>query len=51
MVRSTIERAHDLGLKVVAEGIEEPACLKLLRSVGCELAQGYLISRPYWPGR
>jgi EAL domain-containing protein (putative c-di-GMP-specific phosphodiesterase class I)/CHASE2 domain-containing sensor protein len=46
MVRSTIELAHDLGLKVVAEGIEEPACLEFLRSVGCDLAQGYLISRP-----
>ncbi|AUW57074.1 hypothetical protein C1T17_02230 [Sphingobium sp. SCG-1] len=46
MVRSTIDLAHNLGLKVVAEGIEEPACLAFLRSVGCDIAQGYLISRP-----
>jgi EAL domain-containing protein (putative c-di-GMP-specific phosphodiesterase class I) len=46
MVRSTIALAHDLGLKVVAEGIEEEACLAFLRSAGCDMAQGYLISRP-----
>ena len=46
MVRSTIDLAHDLGLKVVAEGIEEAECLDFLRSVGCDMAQGYHISRP-----
>ncbi|TCP35891.1 EAL domain-containing protein [Sphingomonas sp. BK235] len=46
MLRSTIDLAHGLGLKVVAEGIEEPACLALLRDAGCDLAQGYLIGRP-----
>ncbi len=46
MVRSTIDLAHELGLKVVAEGIEEAECLDFLRSVGCDLAQGYFISRP-----
>jgi EAL domain-containing protein (putative c-di-GMP-specific phosphodiesterase class I)/GGDEF domain-containing protein len=46
MVRSTISLAHDLGLKVVAEGVEEQACLAFLRSVDCDIAQGYLISRP-----
>ncbi|WP_267414424.1 EAL domain-containing protein [Sphingomonas sp. GC_Shp_4] len=46
MVRSTIDLAHNLGLKVVAEGIEEEGCLNLLRQAGCDMAQGYLISRP-----
>ncbi len=46
MVRSTIDLAHDLGLKVVAEGIEDDACLAFLREAGCDMAQGYRISRP-----
>ncbi|SFP57941.1 putative bifunctional diguanylate cyclase/phosphodiesterase [Sphingomonas rubra] len=46
MVRSTIELAHDLGLKVVAEGIEDEGCLAFLRDAGCDMAQGYLIGRP-----
>ncbi|RDE05925.1 putative bifunctional diguanylate cyclase/phosphodiesterase [Sphingomonas aracearum] len=46
MVRSTIDLAHSLGLKVVAEGIEEEACLAFLRELGCDYAQGYHISRP-----
>ncbi|MGR6330336.1 putative bifunctional diguanylate cyclase/phosphodiesterase [Sphingomonas sp. XXL09] len=46
MVRSTIALAHDLGLKVVAEGIEDQDCLAFLRTAGCDMAQGYLISRP-----
>ncbi|MBV8686380.1 MAG: EAL domain-containing protein [Alphaproteobacteria bacterium] len=46
MVRSTIALAHELGLKVVAEGVEDEACLAALRSMGCDLAQGYLIARP-----
>jgi diguanylate cyclase len=46
MVRSTIEMAHQLGMKVVAEGIEDEACLCALREMGCDTAQGYWISRP-----
>lgn len=46
MVRSTVELAHELGLKVVAEGIEDEGCLAFLREIGCDMAQGYLISRP-----
>ncbi len=46
IVRSTIELAHNLGLKVVAEGVETDACLDELRALGCDLAQGYLISGP-----
>nr|WP_277923786.1 EAL domain-containing protein [Sphingomonas sp. TREG-RG-20F-R18-01] len=46
LVRSTIQLAHDLGLKVVAEGVEELACLQFLETCGCDLIQGYFISRP-----
>jgi EAL domain-containing protein (putative c-di-GMP-specific phosphodiesterase class I) len=41
-----IGMAHTLGLKVVAEGIEEPAQLEFLRQHKCDEAQGYLLSRP-----
>lgn len=46
LVRSTIDLAHELGLTVVAEGVEETECLDFLRSAGCDYAQGYLIGRP-----
>jgi diguanylate cyclase (GGDEF)-like protein len=46
LVRATIELAHNLGLKVVAEGVEERSTLELLGTVGCDLAQGYHIGRP-----
>jgi EAL domain-containing protein (putative c-di-GMP-specific phosphodiesterase class I)/CHASE2 domain-containing sensor protein len=46
MVRSTIALAHELGMKVVAEGIEDEGCLQLLTEMGCDTGQGYHISRP-----
>ncbi len=46
IVRSTIELAHSMGLKVVAEGVENPQGWNLLRRLGCDFAQGYLISKP-----
>jgi EAL domain-containing protein (putative c-di-GMP-specific phosphodiesterase class I) len=46
LVRSTVDLAHELNLKVVAEGVEDEECLAFLRSIGCDAAQGYLISRP-----
>ena len=46
IVRSTIGMAHDLGLSVVAEGVETESTLRLLRALGCDVAQGYHISRP-----
>ena len=46
LVRATINFAHELGLRVVAEGIEDVATLDLLDEMGCDLAQGYYISRP-----
>ena len=49
MVRSTINLAHELGLQVVAEGIEDQATLDILRKLGCDYAQGYFISKPIAP--
>jgi EAL domain-containing protein (putative c-di-GMP-specific phosphodiesterase class I) len=46
IVRSAIELAHSLGLKVVAEGIETPAAWTALIHLGCDYAQGYFVSRP-----
>ena len=46
IVRSTIEMSHNLGLKVVAEGVEYQHTLELLERWHCDTAQGYLISRP-----
>jgi len=46
IVRTTIELGHSLGLKVVAEGIETPEVWATLLRLGCDLAQGYFISRP-----
>lgn len=46
LVRSTIDLGHSLGLRVVAEGVEEQAALDLLGLFGCDVAQGYLIARP-----
>jgi len=46
IVRSTIEMSHNLGLKVVAEGVEYQHSLDLLQRWHCDTAQGYLISRP-----
>lgn len=46
MVRSSIELAHKLGMKVVAEGVEDLACLQLLAEMRCDTAQGYHIARP-----
>jgi EAL domain-containing protein (putative c-di-GMP-specific phosphodiesterase class I)/CHASE2 domain-containing sensor protein/GGDEF domain-containing protein len=49
LVRSTIDLAHELGLQVVAEGIEDHRTLDLLRDLGCDYGQGYFISRPILP--
>jgi EAL domain-containing protein (putative c-di-GMP-specific phosphodiesterase class I) len=46
IVRSTIELAHNLGLTVVAEGVEDEAALDMLVDDGCDSAQGYYFSRP-----
>jgi diguanylate cyclase (GGDEF)-like protein len=46
LVRSTISLGHALGLRVVAEGIEDQGTLNLLRAFGCDVVQGFFISRP-----
>ena len=46
IVRSTIDLAHALEMEVVAEGIETVAAMALLSVMGCDMGQGYLISRP-----
>jgi diguanylate cyclase (GGDEF)-like protein len=46
IVRSTIDLAHNLGLTVVAEGVENAAILERLRALNCDEAQGYHIARP-----
>jgi EAL domain-containing protein (putative c-di-GMP-specific phosphodiesterase class I) len=46
IVRSTIELARNLGLQVVAEGVETEEMWSLLADLGCDLAQGYYLSRP-----
>ncbi|HEX9202962.1 MAG TPA: GGDEF and EAL domain-containing protein, partial [Vicinamibacteria bacterium] len=46
IVRSTSELGHNLGLSVVAEGVEDQRTLELLGAIGCDGAQGYFIGRP-----
>jgi EAL domain-containing protein (putative c-di-GMP-specific phosphodiesterase class I) len=61
LVTAIVELAHHLGLEVCAEGVETPGAWELLRALGCERAQGYLVSPPLsgddllgwaraWPG-
>ena len=45
-LRSLLRLGGDLGLQVVAEGVERPAQLDLLQELGCRLVQGYLLARP-----
>jgi EAL domain-containing protein (putative c-di-GMP-specific phosphodiesterase class I) len=46
IVQASIELAHKFGKRVVAEGVEDTTTLRLLEEMGCDQAQGYLISRP-----
>ncbi len=46
IVRSTIELAHNLGLNVIAEGVESKVIMDRLRELGCDTAQGYYFCRP-----
>ncbi len=46
IVRSTIDLGRNLGLEVVAEGVETQEVWSELRALGCSVAQGYLIGRP-----
>jgi EAL domain-containing protein (putative c-di-GMP-specific phosphodiesterase class I) len=46
VVAGMIRMAHELGLRVVAEGVEQPAQLDVLLQLGCDAAQGFLFARP-----
>jgi diguanylate cyclase len=46
IVRSTIELSHQLGMLMVAEGVEDAGALQMLREAGCDVAQGYHVARP-----
>jgi diguanylate cyclase len=46
IVKSTIELGHNLGLKVVAEGVEDAEVLQMLKDLGCDKVQGYFVTRP-----
>jgi diguanylate cyclase (GGDEF)-like protein len=46
LVRSVVELGHNLGLHVVAEGVETADTLRALADLGCDVAQGYLLGRP-----
>ena len=46
IVKTIVDLAHNLGMQVVAEGVEEPAVLEILKGFGCDGAQGYLLGRP-----
>ncbi len=46
VVRSTIKLAHELGFKVVAEGVEDMACRSRLRDFGCDVGQGWAFGKP-----
>lgn len=50
IVRSTIDLAHNMGLKVVAEGVQDAATLKMLEEWGCDVAQGFFFSPPLSAG-
>jgi diguanylate cyclase (GGDEF)-like protein len=50
IVRTTVDLAHQLGVKVVAEGVESEAVRSELRSLGCDIGQGYFLGRPMPPG-
>jgi EAL domain-containing protein (putative c-di-GMP-specific phosphodiesterase class I) len=46
IVNSTIDLAHHLGLRAVAEGVEDRSMLPTLEALGCDAAQGFAISHP-----
>jgi EAL domain-containing protein (putative c-di-GMP-specific phosphodiesterase class I) len=50
LVRSAIDLGHNLGLTVVAEGVEGSAHVTALQALGCDIAQGYHYARPMPPG-
>ena len=45
-MRTIVDLGHNLGLRVVAEGVEDRITWDALRAMGCDIAQGYYLSRP-----
>jgi len=46
LVRSIVHLAHNMGLKVVAEGVDDESHIEILKDCGCDYGQGYLFSKP-----
>ncbi len=46
LTRTVVQVGRDLGLRVIAQGIEQPRQLAALREMGCEYGQGFLLARP-----
>ena len=46
IVRSIIRLAQELGIEIIAEGIERPEQAELLRELGCDFGQGFLFAKP-----
>jgi diguanylate cyclase (GGDEF)-like protein len=51
IVRSTIELGHNMGLVVIAEGVENAEAWRILKELGCDMAQGYFMSKPLPAGK
>jgi EAL domain-containing protein (putative c-di-GMP-specific phosphodiesterase class I)/GGDEF domain-containing protein len=49
IVKAAVTLAHQMGIKVIAEGVENPVIYRFLKEIGCDLAQGFLLSRPLPP--
>ena len=45
-MKHTVALAHELGLRLVAEGVEDVDTFRVLQDLGCDVAQGYAIARP-----
>jgi diguanylate cyclase (GGDEF)-like protein len=46
IIRSTIDLGHNMGLKVIAEGVEDAEAWRILKELGCDMAQGFYVSKP-----
>ncbi len=51
IVSTTVDMAHQLGVRVIAEGVESEAVRTELQALGCEIGQGFLLGKPMPPGR
>jgi EAL domain-containing protein (putative c-di-GMP-specific phosphodiesterase class I) len=49
LTKTVVQVGHDLGIEVVAEGIERPEQLEQLQAMGCDLGQGFGVARPMTP--